>query len=74
MQLCVHDATIGGILSFFLLSIVYNQFASGLILCETAHSPVICGTPHANIHELSPGGGDSAPCADPEGDPAHHKF
>ena len=44
-----------------------RKFASGLILCETARSPVICGTPHANIHEFSPGGGDSAPCADPGG-------
>ena len=62
MQLCVHDWTIGGILSFFYLSIVYNQFASGLILCETASSTVICGTPHANyIHEFSPGGGVSGP-------------
>ena len=50
-----------------------RKFASGLILCETAHSPVICGTPHANIHEFSPGGWDSAPCADPEGVTPNHK-
>ena len=75
MQFCVQDATIGGILSFFFfyllltISLKENErkFASGLILCETAHSPVICGTPSANIHEFLPGGGDSAPCADPEG-------
>ena len=69
MQLCVHDGTLVVFYHFFLLSIVYNQFASGLILCETAHSPVICGTPNANIYEFSPGGGDSSPCADPKGPP-----
>ena len=51
-----------------------RKFASGLILCETAQSPVICGTPHANIHDFSPGDGDSAPCADPEGVTPNHKL